>query len=473
MIGIKSIGVYIPRYRLSCEEIARLWRTNSMGGEKAVAGYDEDTVTMAVAAVRQCLQNCEKEIGGLYFSTTTAPYMEKQNAAIIAGVAGLKRNSTTADFTNSMRAGTTALRLAFNAVKSGDAEAVVVAASDCRTGAPNGRFEQIFGDGAAALTIGMGEVIAEIEGSFSVFNEFTDLWRTEGNRFVRSSEARFIEEKGYLPVMKETILGLMGTHSLGTRDFSKIVFSAIDGRQHAALAKKLGFEASQVQDPLFSQIGHTGTAAILMMLSAALEEAKPGERVLVANYGDGCDAFILKVTDAKAGINTGQKIKDMPAQKRSIDYVTYLNWRDLISSEASSLPERSEPSLYTRWREREAISTLSGVKCKKCGTPQINMLGQTVRICAVCQGKDDFDPYSFSEKRGKLFTYSIDHLQPTKNPPGLNGIVDFDEGGRLICELTDYDLDEVKIGMPVEMTFRKMYQGKGIVNYFWKAKPVL
>lgn len=91
MIGIKSIGVYIPRYRLSCEEIARLWRTNSMGGEKAVAGYDEDTVTMAVAAVRQCLQNCEKEIGGLYFSTTTAPYMEKQNAAIVAGVAGLKK----------------------------------------------------------------------------------------------------------------------------------------------------------------------------------------------------------------------------------------------------------------------------------------------------------------------------------------------------------------------------------------------
>ncbi len=36
----------------------------------------------------------------------------------------------------------------------------------------------------------------------------------------------------------------------------------------------------------------------------------------------------------------------------------------------------------------------------------------------------------------------------------------------MICELTDYDLDRVEIGMPLEMTFRKLSQGEGIVNYF-------
>jgi uncharacterized OB-fold protein len=91
----------------------------------------------------------------------------------------------------------------------------------------------------------------------------------------------------------------------------------------------------------------------------------------------------------------------------------------------------------------------------------------------VCQSKDHFEDYRFSDKRGKLFSYAIDQLQPTKNPPGLNGVVDFDQGGRLICELTDYDLDKVRIGMPVEMTYRKMSQGQGIINYFWKAKPVV
>ncbi|HSR61304.1 MAG TPA: OB-fold domain-containing protein, partial [Robiginitalea sp.] len=121
--------------------------------------------------------------------------------------------------------------------------------------------------------------------------------------------------------------------------------------------------------------------------------------------------------------------------------------------------------------ERHVIATLSGVKCGQCSLAQIHTIGQNIRICVGCQSKDDFEPYSFADKKASLFTYAVDHLQPTKNPPGLNGVVDFEGGGRLICELTDYDLEQVEIGMPLEMTFRKMFQGDGIINYFWKAKP--
>ena len=473
MVGITSIGAYIPMYRLHREEIGRFWGTRGIGGEKAVAGYDEDTVTMAVAATQDCIGRCDKKIEGLYFASTTAPYKEKQSAAIIASVIDLDRRCATADFTNSLRAGTTALKSALDAVKSGSAAQVVVTASDCRTGAPKGRFEQALGDGAAALAIGSREVIAEIEGNYSIFNEFTDVWRADTDSFVRSGEGRFIDDVGYLPTMQEAISTLMKTCSLSPGDFSKIVFSASDHRQHADLAKKLGFQASQVQAPLFLQMGHAGTAGALIMLVGALEEANPGDRILFVNYGDGADAFILRVTKAIAGIQTKPMMKDRLARKKVIDYGTYLNWRDLIPFEASSLPERSEPSLASRWRERRVIASLSGVKCRKCGTPQIHPIGQTIRVCIVCQSKDEFDHYKFSDKTGKLFTYSVDHLQPTKNPPGLNGVVDFDGGGRLICELTDCGLDQVKIGMPVEMTFRKLSQGKGIVNYFWKAKPVI
>jgi len=473
MIGITSIGAYIPMYRLSREEIGRMWRTKGMGGEKAVAGYDEDAVTMAVAASRDCMKRKVRKIKGLYFATTTAPYKEKQNAAIIASVLDLEKRCATADFANSLRAGTTALKSALDAVKSGSADSVMVTASDCRAGAPKGRFEQLLGDGAATLAIGSSEVIAEIEGCYSIFTEFTDIWRTETDRFVRSGEGRFIDEEGYMPAMQEVISELMKTSSLGPRDFSKIVFPASDDRQHAELVKRLGFEAPRVQDTLFSQIGNAGTAGGLMMLIAALEDVKPGDRILFANYGDGADAFILRATEAVAGIRSKPMMKERLERKRAVDYGTYLHWRDLVPFEASSLPERAEPSLATRWRERRAISPLYGVKCRKCGTPQLHPIGQTVRICIVCQSKDEFEDYRFSDKTGRLFTYAVDHLQPTKNPPGLNGVVDFDGGGRLICELTDYDLDQVKIGMPVEMTFRKLFQGKGIVNYFWKAMPIL
>ena len=471
MVGITSIGAYLPMYRLHRDEIGRFWRTKGIGGEKAVAGYDEDTVTMAVAAAQDCIGRSNKRAKGLYFASTTSPYREKQSAAIIAGVIDLDRKGATADFSNSLRAGTTALKSALDAVKSGSADQVLVAASDCRTGAPKGMFEQLLGDGAAALMIGSSEVIADIEGCYSVFNEFTDVWRKDSDSFLKSGEGRFIDDVGYLPTMQEAVSNLMETHSLNPGDFSKIVFSASDPRQHAYLAKKLGFEASQVQDPLFSLIGNTGTAGALIMLVNALEETNPGERILFVNYGDGSDAFILRATQAIAEIQTGPMMRDRLARKRSIDYGTYLSWRDLIPLEASSLPERAEPSLASRWRERGVIASLSGVRCRKCGTPQIHPIGQTVRVCIACQSKDEFDDYKFSDKKGKLFTYSIDHLQPTKNPPGINGVVDFDGGGRLICELTDCELNQVKIGMPVEMTFRKLSQGEGIVNYFWKAKP--
>jgi hydroxymethylglutaryl-CoA synthase len=473
MAGITSIGAYIPMYRLEQKEIARMWGGRGTGGTKAVAGYDEDAVTLAVAAAQDCMRQRDRKVHALHFATTTAPYKEKQSAAIIAGAVDLDRRCRTADFTNSLRSGTIALNAALDAVNSGSAEEVLVAVSDCRMGAPKGRFEQILGDGAAAIAVGSDHVIAEVEGRYSIFEEFTDTWRKEADPFVKSGEGRFIHEAGYIPTMQEAVSGLMETHSLGAGDFSKIVYGASDAREHAGLAKTLGLDIARVQAPFFEQIGHTGTAAAFLMLIAALEEANPGDRILFANYGDGCDALLLLVTENAAAVHRRPTVADSLERTRSIDYGTYLNWRSLLPFEASSLPERAEPSLATRWRERRTISALYGVKCRNCGTPQINPIGQRVRVCAACQTKDDFDAYKFSDKTGKLFTYAIDHLQPTKNPPGLNGVVDFDGGGRLICELTDYDLNRVEIGMPVEMTFRKLFQGEGIINYFWKAKPLL
>ncbi|MBN1830652.1 MAG: OB-fold domain-containing protein [Deltaproteobacteria bacterium] len=473
MIGITSIGAYIPMYRLQREEIARMWGTQGIGGEKAVAGYDEDSITMAVAAVRECRRRCAGSAEGLYFASTTAPYREKQSAAIIASVAGLDRACVTADFANSLRSGTTALKAAHDAIKSGSNSQVLVTASDCRLGMPKGRFEQLFGDAAAAVSIGSEGVIAEIEACYSLCSDFIDVWRTASDRFAHSGEGRFINDEGYFPIMQEGISGTMKAHSLNPDDFSKIVFTASDARQHADLAKKLRFDSSQVQSPFFSEIGHVGTAGTLVMLIAALEEAKPGDRILLANYGDGVDTFILTATKSITDFPFKPLIEDQLKNARSIDYGTYLSWRDLMPLDTENLPPRNALSLSSRWRERKIISTLTGVKCRKCGTPQIHTIGQNIRICVQCQSKDNFDEYRFSDKKATLFTYAIDHLQPTKNPPGLNGAIDFEEGGRLLCELTDYDLDKVEIGMPVEMTFRKMTLDDDFINYFWKAKPIV
>jgi 3-hydroxy-3-methylglutaryl CoA synthase len=471
MVGIASIGAYIPHYRLNWKEIGAMWGVKTPDGERAVAGYDEDAVTMAVAAAQDCIRGTKGSVGGLYCAGTTSPYREKQNAAIIAGALDLDPECLTADFAHSLRAGSIAVRAAMDAVNGASAGQVLVTASDCRVGAPKGRFEQILGDGAAALMIGSEDLLAALEGSYSVFREFTDLWRTQKDAFVQSAEARFVDEAGYMPLMRKAISELMRRHSLTPGDVSKVVLYAHDGRAHANLAKALGFEKSQIQDPLFTRIGNTGSAASLLTLVAALEEAAPGDRILFASCGDGCDTLLFRVTERISEARTALTMKERLSGAVPVSYGKYLEWRDLIPVEAPSLPERSEPSLSSRWREHKTISSLYGVRCRKCGTPQLHPNGQAVRVCVACQAKDDFEMYKFSDKTGKLFTYSIDHLQPTKNPPGLNGVVDFEGGGRFICELTDYDLACARVGMPVEMTFRKLSQGKGIVNYFWKAKP--
>jgi len=340
MVGITSIGTYLPIYRLSSDEIAAMWAGRSTRGIKAVAGYDEDTVTMAVAATLDCINRGGIEPDGLSLATTTAPYREKQSAAIVAGAVDLPQETRTADFTDSLRAGSIALKSAVDAVTAGSLKDVVITAVDCRLGAAKGNLEQALGDGATAVAVGSENVIAEIEGSYSVFNDFTDYWRAEDDTYIRTTEQRFIDEVGYLPTMQEAISGILQKYKLEINDFSKIVYYAADSRQHAALSRRQKLDKDRVQDPLYQSIGNTGTAAPLLMLIAALEKAKADDRILFVSYGDGADAFIIKVTENIQKFQNNTLVTDKLAGKIAINYGQYLTWKNLVSVDAASLPER-------------------------------------------------------------------------------------------------------------------------------------
>ena len=43
---------------------------------------------------------------------------------------------------------------------------------------------------------------------------------------------------------------------------------------------------------------------------------------------------------------------------------------------------------------------------------------------------------------------------------------------RFYCMMTDCVPSEVRVGMPVELTFRRIYEGAGFHNYFWKCRPM-
>ena len=466
MVGITSYGAYVPLYRLSREVIARGAR-----GEKAICNFDEDSITMAAAAAIDCLTGIDREtVDGLYFATTTAPYKEKLGAAIVAMAADLKGEALTADFANSLRAGTSAFRSALDAVKAGSAKKVLVTAADARLGVPGSVYEQSFGDGAGALLIGDSDVIATIEDSYSVYNEMVDVWRADGDTFVRSWEDRFTTAYGYAAVVGQAVSGLLKKTGLKPADFAKVVLYTPDARRSADVAKRLGFDVqNQLQDPFFNFLGNTGTAYPLMLLAAALEEAKAGDRILMASYGNGSDAFVLQVTDQIKKLKARRGMKGHLESKKVLDdYRQYLIWRDILPIEPrkETVAFISAPAL---WRERDANLRFHGVKCQACGTIQY----PPQRVCTKCQAKDQFEPYRLSDKKAKIFTFSMDYITyPILERPVVNVTIDFEGGGRMLCYLTDREAEQVKCDLPVEMSFRKLFVKDGIHNYFWKAIPL-
>jgi len=470
MAGITSYGAYIPIYRLKREEIARAWGGGTRGGEKAVANWDEDSLTMGVEAAINCLNAIDRGlIDSLYFASTTPPYREKQSASILAAGADLRKELITADFADSIRAGASAVRAALDAINAGSANRVLVVASDCRLPAPSSEFESIFGDGAAALLIGDSEVAVDVEDSYSLTSEFIDVWRREHDRYSRTWEDRFVLTHGYHETTVQVVNGLLQKGNLKPTDFTKVVIYAPNTRSHTALVRALGFDLkTQVQDPLLNTVGDTGAAGAMMMLVAALEEAKPGDKILWVSYGDGADAFILKVKDNIEKLRDRRGIKSHLTSKMALpNYETYLRFRNLMEWEPERRPQE-EGSLNVLWRERRAILSGRGQRCRRCGHVQFPMQ----RVCMWCQTKDEFDEVRLSDKKGTIFTFSMDERAMVTVLPNVLVVADLDGGGRFYSQMTDRDPEKIEVGMPVELTFRKINEAGGIHNYFWKCRPV-
>ena len=465
MAGIAAFGAYVPRYRLGAS-------TDGWGSrvERSVANFDEDSVSMAVAAGLDCLAGRDRNlIDGLLFATTTPPYAEKGCASIIATALDLRRDIFTADITDVLRAGTTALKQALDSVTAGSAGQVLVIASDNRQGAPKGEAERNSGDGAAAFIVSRDGVIAEHEGSYSISENMMDVWRSAGDQFVRSWEDRFAIEEGLERILGDAIAGFMERQGIAARDVGKLVLYAPDGRRHSQLARQMGFAPEQLQDGMFGRLGNTGAAFVPMMLASALEDATPGQLILAASYGDGSDVMGFRATSASCNGVTGNGVSGHLNSGKPLDsYETYARWRDVwVTDAASRRPQAQSPSVSALWREGDRNIRFYGAKCNQCGFVQY----PPQRVCVNCQARDDSSPVRLSDKPGRVFTYSMDYLAGTTDTPLVIAVVDFDGGGRALCMVTDRELDEVQVGMPVEMSFRKLRVVNGIHNYYWKAVP--
>jgi 3-hydroxy-3-methylglutaryl CoA synthase len=442
-----------------------------LAAEKAVANFDEDSITMAVAAGVDCLRGIDRsQVDGILYATTTSPYAEKQGAALIARALDLRRDITSADVTGVLRAGTTALKMAMDTVAAGAANNVLVIASDCRMATARSALDRALGDGAVALLITKDGVVAEVEADYHITDHLLDIWRSADEGTVTTWEDRFVIEEGFFRIIPEAVSAFMAKSNLTPKDFQKAAYHSIDARRHAELARAMGFEAAQVQDPLYSQVGNTGAAYPLMLLVAALEEAKPGDRIMVAGYGDGCDVYSVKVGDGIDKVRQEHRgIKKHVEAKRVLKtYDEYLRWRGMLTVAGVRRPALGGPSASILRRETDRIIQLYGSKCRKCGYVQY----PRQRVCVECHAKDEMDGIRLSDKPATIFTYAMDYLSNTTDVPLVIAVINFEGGGRMLCMMTDREIDEIKVGMPLEMSFRKIRSAGGIHNYYWKATPV-
>ena len=468
MIGIVSYGAYIPYYRLKKSTIAQAYGKRAGKGSKAVAYCDEDSITMAVAAALDAAVGCDRDaLKALYFASASSPYQEKQAATQIAAALDVNQNLRTGDFANTLRAGSAAVLAAADAVKAGGGQ-VMVTMSDCRLGAADGKFESDLGDAAAAFVLGDENLLAELNGSVSVTKDVVDQWRADDDVYVRDWDVRYANTQLYTPLVTKAVKAVLGQLDLTAADITKVVLYGHDEKTRSGLAAKLGFQPEQVVAGMYGEIGNTGNAATGLMLCSALDKAKPGDKILVVTYGEGCDAMVFTVTDKAETYRPARTVEKLLAHKdEELPYGKYLKWKGMVDCEPQKRPAQERSALPDYFRNYKKNNNLYGCRCTECGTavfpPQ--------RVCVHCHAIDKMEPYCFLDKQGKIRTFTIDGLSLSLDSPNILVVLEFEGGGKLMTYLVDCKKEDVYVGMPVRPTFRKMFAANGVQTYFWKVVP--
>ena len=464
MRGIISAAAYVPYWRLERSAIAA-FHGGRGAGVRSVASYDEDTTTLAVEAGRLALRTAAGiEPETLWFATSNPTYAEKTNATIAHAALRLPASTAAFDATGTVRSGVGAIRAA---VRSGE-DAVLVAASDIRTGPANSPDETGGGDAGVALLIGSdtaGDVIAEYLGGASATREFLDRWRAPGETRVKGWEERFGETQ-YTALGLAAYKDALDNTGLDAESIDAILVAGPHARANGAVAKKLG-KGNAVDHT--ATIGNAGAADAALQLIEWLEGAAPGQTVALISLADGADVLIFRATEALSEYTPARSLADqLEAGNTGLPYNKFLAWRGTLVPNPPNRPEPARSSGSAAGRSYDWKYGFVGSKDRESGAVHM----PPARVSFDGGNVDDMEPWPMADAQGTIVTFTIDRLVYSPSPPVIFAVVDFDGGGRLPVEVCDVVPDGIAVGARVEMTFRRLNSADGISNYFWKARPV-
>ena len=472
--GISGYGAYIPRLRLDRSVIAaaHAWMAPSLKGlakgSRAFTCWDEDAITMAVEAARDALGPGDlKGVSAVRLASTHLPYADLQNAAVVARAVGAPAGIATSDSAGSQRAGTSAL---LQALKGN--EPTLVIGSDNPFAKPASAQEMTFGAGAAAFVVSDQNVAARLIGSATVTDVFVDHFRAASAESDYNWEERWVRDEGYARIVPAAVKAALEDAQLAIGDIQYFVMPSYLKGAADAVAKKLKF-AGTVASGLEDGVGYAGAAHALLMLAAALEQARPGERILLVGFGQGADALIFQATDAIASAKPARGVSGAIADALPTDsYLRMLSFYNGLDAEWGMRSEKNAKTALTeQYRSAGQMEAFNAGECGSCGAIQFPQL----QYCVKCQApSEQFRNVSLRDEPAEVLTSTADWLSYHPAPPLWVGFVKFDNGARVLMEMVDIGKDGIDTGAKLRMVFRikEKDRQRGYNRYFWKSTPL-
>jgi hydroxymethylglutaryl-CoA synthase len=473
--GILAFGAYLPRRRLPRKTIsdAMAWANPALKaqakGERAIRGWDEDSLTMAVEAARDCVLKNVPAPDSIVLASTTLPYADRDNAAVVVEALGLNERINTLDMAASMRAGTAAMA---NALLCGHSSLVI--ASDCRDARPASSLEMQIGHGAAAMLIGGGDaLLARVLAHAAISRDLVDHYRARGDRFDYTVEDRWVRDEGFFKLIPETVQPLLDDAGVAAESIDHVIFPC-PARVAMRLCKILGLPESALADDLVVQCGNTGVVHPLLLMAHILEQASARAKILLVGFGQGVDAFLFETTNRVSDYQPRAGVSGYLERRREeSSYLRYLAHQGAIPVDWGNRAEFDNRTALTAfYRNRDSVTGFTGGRCGKCGTVQF----PRARICVnpQCREFDTQEPVSLSGVKGRVKSFTEDWLAYCPDPPLQYGNVEIEGGGNILMEFADCEPGTLAIGTPVEMRFRikDVDARRSFTRYFWKPTPV-
>lgn len=454
MSFIKSYGVLLPHFRIDDTVLSPKGRKNL---SKAICFSDEDLISLAFQAAKNCICKSENEIEAVFFATTSPVFKNRYHASFIADLLGLNANLFSLDFIGTERSGTDALMLAHKLVNAKSYSNILIIAADVHYSAIGEEITNPNGHGACAVLVSAENGIAEISEAFHEGSFVSEEFYYKNNNI--KLDPRYIRDAGF----KQNMISVASRVGNYIGETEKNILNSKYSKIAGSVFMKAGFKESQFSiDAITPKIGNTGAVSAMLQLIYEIENQT--KNILLIDYTNGSNVFFIKLIKSEKRTILNSTLDDFEKINSYQDYLKLRKVGNFNSAKYQSLDIFSSEMMNER--EKAAFIRLEGLKCNNCHTIY---LIKTER-CKKCKS-ENFTKTKLSEN-GKVYSFTREHYFPVTFPPVTMLIVDLENGGRITVQQTDCMYPEnnnVEIGSEVKLVLRKMTEHDAKPNYFLKA----